>query len=108
MTFIPENDDFELYGKPAMTANLGIYAKPLSQLTLNLDYNLLSGMYAFVNQENVKMNAINDVRLRGSWQFNDTFSLYGQFNNLLFRQQEIFYGYPLQPFTAMAGININF
>jgi hypothetical protein len=103
-----ENSDIKPYGKPALTINAGVNVRPVKPLTLSLNYHLLSGMYAYVHAENVKMNTISDLGLRASWKFNDTFGVYAQFNNLLFRKQELYYGYPLQPFTAMAGFNVNF
>ncbi|MDR0835638.1 MAG: TonB-dependent receptor [Tannerella sp.] len=115
VTGIPNSatDEIEPYGKPALVINAGINVKPTAPLTLNLDYSMLSGMYVYyygenLTCENLTMKTINDLYLRGSWQFNNTFSVYAQFNNLLFQKQEMFYGYPLQPFTAMAGLNINF
>ncbi|MDL2304008.1 TonB-dependent receptor [Bacteroides sp. OttesenSCG-928-D19] len=120
---LDENSDLEAYGKPSFVANFGINIRPVKPLTIGLDYCMMSGMYAYLNSEiytektgeaggltgtNVKMDAIHDLRLRTSWQFNDMFSIYAQFNNLLFRQQELYYGYPLQPFSAMAGFNVSF
>jgi hypothetical protein len=105
---IPNDAEPGPYGKPAAVINAGVHVKPTAPLTLNLDYSMLSGMYVYYNGKNSTMKSINDVRLRSSWQFNNTFSVYAQFNNLLFQRQEMFYGYPLQPFTAMAGLNINF
>ncbi|MDR3251882.1 MAG: TonB-dependent receptor [Tannerella sp.] len=105
---IDKDTEIEAYGLPSLTLNLGINARPLTPLTISLDYCMLSGLYARVNMENVEMKSINDLRLRASWKFGDTFGVYAQFNNLLFQKQELYYGYPLQPFTAMAGININF
>ena len=103
------NDKSELkpYGKPAFTGNVGINVRPVKPLTLNLDYGMIYGLYAYVQSE-VNMKDIHDLRFRASWKFNDMFSLYAQCNNLLFQKQSYFYGYPMQPFTAMAGFNINF
>ena len=114
-------DDSELkpYGKPTFTANAGVNVRPVKPLTLTLDYCMMSGLYAYsppgfgvlmfnVDDMNMKMKTINDLRFRASWKFNDTFSIYAQFNNLLFQKQALYYGYALQPFTAMAGFNINF
>ncbi len=104
-----EDSDLEAYGRPSFEANAGINIRPVKPLTVNLDYGMMSGMYANLSREgNVKMKMINDLRLRGSWKFNDTFSVYAQFNNLLFQKQELYFGYPLQPFSAMAGFNVNF
>jgi hypothetical protein len=109
VTGIPnEDENLKPYGKPAVLINAGISVKPAAPLTLNLDYSMLSGMYVYYNGDNSAMKSVNDLRLRGAWQFNDTFGAYAQFNNLLFQRHEMFYGYTLQPFTAMAGLNINF
>ena len=103
-----EDDEMQAYGKPSFVANAGINIRPVKPLTLNLDYCMMSGIYAYSGSENIKMKTINDLRLRASWQFNDMFSIYAQGNNLLFQKQELYYGYPLQPFSAMAGFVVNF
>lgn len=103
-----QDDELEAYGRPAFTIDAGLTVRPLKPLALSLDYSMASGMYARLGKENVKMSAINDLRFRASWTFNDVFGVYAQFNNLLFRQQELYYGYPLQPFSAMAGFSVTF
>ena len=106
-----EESELKPYGKPDFTANAGINVRPVKPLTLSLDYCIMSGMYAYilnVPDRDVKMKTINDLRFRASWKFNDMFSLYAQCNNVLFQRQSLYYGYPLQPFTAMGGFNINF
>jgi hypothetical protein len=103
-----ESSDMESYGKPVFTFDAGVNVRPLKPLTASLHYHMLSGMYAYVNRENIKMNTINDLSLRVSWMFNDMFGVYAQFNNLLFQKQELYYGYPLQSFTAMGGFSVNF
>jgi outer membrane cobalamin receptor len=54
------------------------------------------------------MGNLNDLNLTAAWNFNDTFGVYAKLNNLLFQKQELWAGYPVQGFNAMAGININF
>ena len=108
---LDENSELKPYGKPVFTGNAGINVRPVKPLTLCLDYCMMSGLYANIGynpMENEEMKNIHDLRFRPSWKFNDTFSLYLQFNNLLFQQQSLSYGYPLQPFSAMAGLNVNF
>ena len=105
---VSKDDELKAYGRPEIVANAGINVRPIKPLTFNLDYCMMSGMYAHVDFENVKMKAINDLRLRASWQFNDMFSIYAQCNNLLFQKSEMYYGYPVQPFSAMAGFSLNF
>jgi hypothetical protein len=105
---IVRNEDMKAYGKPAAVVNAGIKIRPLKPLSIGVDYSMLSGMYAYVNMENVKMKTVNDMKLRASWTFSNSFGIYAQLNNLLFQKHEMFYGYPLQPFNAMGGFNFNF
>jgi len=105
------NSELKAYGKPTFIANAGINVRPVKPLSLNLDYCMMSGIYAYraaFTDGNVKMKNIHDLRFRTSWKFNDTFSVYAQFNNLLFQQQSLYYGYPIQPFSAMAGLSVSF
>ncbi|HCC51929.1 MAG TPA: TonB-dependent receptor [Porphyromonadaceae bacterium] len=103
-----KDDDLKAYGRPTFTFDAGLNIRPVKPLTLSADYSMASGAYACLNNENVKINTINDLRFRASWQFNDMLSVYAQFNNLLFRKHEMYYGYPLQPFSAMAGFSVTF
>jgi hypothetical protein len=96
------------YGKPSFTFNAGLNARPVKPLTLAIDYAALAGMYAYVNNVNIKMKTVNDMRLRAAWQLNEQLNFYVQFNNLLFQRSELYYGYPLLPFTALLGLNLNF
>ena len=80
----------------------------MKPLTLAMDYCMMTGMQAYTKEENVKMKAINDLRFRASWQFNDMIGAYAQFNNLMFQKHEMYYGYPMQPFSAMVGAVVNF
>ena len=56
----------------------------------------------------LKMNNINELNLTGSYTFNDIFGVYAKLNNILFQEYELYYGYPMQKFSAMVGVNINF
>ncbi|MDR1722383.1 MAG: TonB-dependent receptor [Tannerella sp.] len=105
---LSEEDRTTPYGKPAFTVNAGISVRPVKPLTINLDYAMLSGMYAHISNDDYAMKPVNDLRLQASWQFTDAFSLYARLNNLLFQKHELYYGYHLQPFSAMAGLNLNF
>jgi hypothetical protein len=107
-TGLDKDGDMEAYGRPSFTLDADLNIRPVKPLTLSLDYRMASGMYAYLDKENVKMKTINDLRFRASWKFNDMFSVYAQFNNLLFQKHEMYYGYPLQPFSAMAGFSVAF
>ncbi|MDR2039335.1 MAG: TonB-dependent receptor [Bacteroidales bacterium] len=105
---LDKDDDMEAYGRPTFTVDAGLNIRPVKPLTLSVDYSMASGMYAYLDKENVKMSTINDLRFRASWKFNDMFSVYAQFNNLLFGKHEMYYGYPMQPFSAMVGFSVTF
>lgn len=111
----PKNDtysdnmkDIKAYGKPEMEITAGITVRPVKNLSVALDYYLATGRYSLVNTENVKMKNINELNLTGSYAFNDTFGLYVKLNNVLCQKYEVLYGYPLQSFSAMIGVNLNF
>ena len=110
------------YGKPEMEVNANVTVRPIDKLSVALDYYLATGRYAFVknyweaeNHSSVsagageyKMNNINELNLTGTYTFNDTFGVYAKLNNILCQKYEVYYGYPLQSFSAMIGVNINF
>ena len=105
-------DDVKPYGRPAIEVNADLTVRPVNPLALTLGYYLGADRYTpfsptdYYNQ--IKMQDINDLNFTASWNFNQTFGAYLKLNNLLFQQQELYYGYPLQGFNAMVGINLNF
>jgi hypothetical protein len=96
------------YGLPEVELNAGLTVKPLAPMALTLDYYLGAGRYMLVLNREERMKDLHDLNFRASWNFNDTFGAYLKLNNLLFQNQERIYGYPMQGFNAMVGINLNF
>ena len=103
-------DDLDsAYGKPEMELTAGVTVRPISQVTASLDYYLATGRKTYLGMSGgEKMKNINELNLTGSYTLNDTFGLYLKLNNVLFQKYELYYGYPLQSFSAMIGVNINF
>lgn len=103
-------DDIETaYGKPEMELTAGVTVRPISQVTASLDYYLATGRKTFLGAlGEEKMNNINELNLTGAYTLNDTFGLYLKLNNVLCQKYELYYGYPMQSFSAMVGVNINF
>ena len=95
------------YGKPEMEINVSADIKPIRNLSLLLDYYVATGRTISPMSEE-KYKNINELNLTASYQINETFAPYIKLNNLLFQRYELFYGYPMQSFSAMVGININF
>lgn len=104
-----DGQDVKAYGKPEMEITAGVTARPFKSLSVALDYYLATGRYS-LNQGllNEKMKNINELNLTGTYTFNDTFGVYAKLNNILCQKYEVLYGYPLQSFSAMVGVNINF
>lgn len=101
-------DDWEAYGKPKMEVTASVTVKPIEPLALMLDYYLATDRYTLLEATNVKMKNINELNLTGSYTFNETFGVYAKLNNILGQKYEVIYGYPLQNFSAMVGVNLNF
>lgn len=100
--------DYKAYGKPEMEITAGVTVRPIRNLTASLDYYLATGRETLLREKNFKMKNINELNLTGTYTFNDTFGLYLHLNNVLFQKYEVLYGYPLQRFSALVGVNINF
>lgn len=105
----PGNSETKAYGMPEMEITAGVTLHPVKNVTAALDYYLATGRETkLFGHQDIKMKNINELNLTGSYAFNDTFGVYVKLNNLLFQKYEVIYGYPLQSFSAMVGVNINF
>lgn len=107
--WIPGNGEVKAYGMPEMEITAGVTVRPIKNLSASLDYYLATGRETCLfGAYDTKMDNINELNLTGAYNFNDTFGLYLKLNNVLFQKYELYYGYPLQKFSAMIGVNINF
>lgn len=98
----------EAYGKPEMEITAGVTVKPIDKVAVDLNYYLATGRQALVDNQSVEMKNINELNVTGSYTLNDTFGFYLKLHNVLCQKYEIYYGYPMQSFSAMVGVNINF
>lgn len=99
-----------VWGKPEMELNANLTVRPIDKLSVALDYYLATGRYGAYGFSlyDYKMNNINELNLTGTYTFNDTFGVYAKLSNILCQKYELYYGYPVQSFNAMVGVNINF
>ncbi len=97
-------DELKAYGKPKLQIMTGLQVKPISPLSISLDYYLGSGRE--YEQEDLKN--ISELNLTGTYTINDTFGVYLKVNNLLNSKYDLLYGYPVQGISIMGGVNINF
>lgn len=98
----------EAYGKPELEISAGVTVKPINKLAVDVDYYLATGRQALVEKTLVEMKNINELNVTGTYSLNDTFGFYVKLQNVLCQKYEMYYGYPLQNFSGMVGVNINF
>jgi outer membrane cobalamin receptor len=96
------------YGRPTHELTAALTLRPLDKLALAFDYHLAAGRKVLLYGYNEEMKDINELNLTASYTLNNTFGVYLKTKNLLFQRYAEFYGYPLQNFSIMAGVNINF
>lgn len=104
------NEEVTPYGRPDLEMTAGFTVKPMPNMAVSADYYLATGRYTKIDDSKVdyKFNNINELNVTGSYTINDTFGAYVKLNNLLFQKYEWYYGYPMQGFSVMAGVNLNF
>lgn len=97
------------WGKPTAEINAGVTVRPIDKLAVDVNYYLATGRYTQLGgYEEVNLNNINELNIRGMYNINKTLSVNVQLNNVLFQKYDIYYGYPAQGFNVMGGINVSF
>lgn len=86
-----------VWGKPTAEINAGVTVRPIDKLAVDVNYYLATGRYTQLGgNEEVNLNNINELNIRGMYNINKTFSVNVQLNNVLFQKYDIYYGYPAQ------------
>lgn len=116
--------------KPGFEGGIDIQLRPVKRLIFDINYQILADRKAnVINDVHVenkdvseiivpatwaefspveKLEDIHQLNAKASWLFNETFSVYGSLNNLMFRKQDLLYGMPNQGFNFMVGGAIRF
>lgn len=95
-----------IFESPEIEINTSLVVRPVEKLSVALDFNFVKGK--LLRRSFIPLDDIQELNLTGSYAFNTTFGFYAKLNNLLFREYDLYYGYPAQGFNVMAGINLNF
>ena len=101
-------DRMKPYGRPGIEVNADLTVRPITPLALTLDYYMGAGRFTLFHGDEIKLTDLHDLTFTTAYTLNDTFGAYVKLTNLLFRRQDLWYGYPMQRFGVMGGININF
>jgi len=113
------------WGRPTFTFELKADIKPIDQLTFTLNYLYAGGRKAMgtervetigigggpttkLDYTSANMKDINELNIRAEYQILDWVSVHASANNLLFQKYELQYGYPLQGFNFLGGLNFKF
>lgn len=96
------------YGCPTVEVNADLTVRPISPLSLTVDYYLGARRVTLFHGDNIKMSDLHDLNFTAAYNLNDMFGAYLKFTNILSRGQDLWYGYPMQRFGFMGGFNINF
>lgn len=111
--------------KPGFESAVNVTLRPMTKLLIGIDYHLYADRRVRVNEyfavvsddldfyaegssNVVKMDPINDLRLRASWIFNKTFSASVQLNNLTGQRYDLWSGMPAQGFNFQIGGAVRF
>lgn len=95
-------------GRPTFTAELNADVKPIDKLTISMNYLYSGGRKAYAFDSPISMKDINELSFKGEYQITDWVSVNARINNVLNQKYELQYGYPLQGFNALGGLNFKF
>jgi hypothetical protein len=98
------------WNKPIFTGDWSLgFKMPSLPLRMDLNYHLETGRKALHGAyETLSMKDIHDVNLSAAYAVNESLSVFGKVNNLLFQKYDLWYGYPAQGFNGMVGANLKF
>jgi hypothetical protein len=97
-----------VYERPKAEVAAGVRLLPTEKLKFSMDYALSAGRESRFAEQDLTLKDIHALNLRGDYALTETLSAYLKLNNILFRHYELYYGYPLQGFHALAGVNFTF
>ncbi|MDO5571735.1 MAG: hypothetical protein Q4F97_09785 [Bacteroidales bacterium] len=114
---------------PGFEAVFNAVLRPIKQLVFNVNYNMFAQRKARIGIHRsessnssdpsieivdefkysiVDLDNVNDLSIKASWLFNNTFSIYASMNNLAISKYDIWYGMPNQGFNFLVGGTIQF
>ena len=101
----------EAINKPQFVVDLKIGFKPIEPLRIDLAYHHEAGRKSLYINPSYLISALDDVHdvsLKGTYSLSKYFSVFIAANNLLFQKNELWCGYPANPFHVMGGFSYKF
>ena len=94
-----------LITKPESELSFNIRVHPITPLSINLGYDLISRKKV---AEMDKMSAISDLHIGASYNFYKGVSVYARINNLLNKKYQYYLNYPAEGFNFLGGLSFQF
>lgn len=99
-----EREETQLYLKPAFETNARIDINPISALTVNIGYQLISRE----GEKYWKASSVNNLYIGGSYELFKNISIYARANNLLNKSYQFYRGYPVEGINFVGGVSFHF
>ena len=98
--------------KPELEAAVGGYFKLLPKLKINAGLNMKGHMYAPTYLNGIEtihqIDGWADLQTGADYRISDQFSIYASLHNLLNKDYQLFYQYPVQGIQLFGGIKVRF
>ncbi len=100
--------DAKAYNMPGVDLDIRASLELIENLKLTLNYYFAGDRWTNFENNNIKMDNINDLNLGGVYDINESFSLNVKANNVLSQKYDIWYGYPAQRINIAGGFTLKF
>lgn len=100
--------DAKAYNQAGIDLDIRGTLEIIENMKLTLNYYFAGDRWSNYENNNIKMDNINDLNIGGIYDINERFSLNLKANNILSQKYDIWYGYPSQGINVAGGFTLKF
>lgn len=100
--------DAKAYNQAGIDLDIRGTLEIIENMKLTLNYYFAGDRWSNYENNNIKMDNINDLNIGGIYDINKRFSLNLKANNILSQKYDIWYGYPSQGINVAGGFTLKF
>ena len=100
--------DAKAYNQSGIDLDIRGTLELIENMKLTLNYYFAGDRWSNYENNNIKMDNINDLNIGGIYDINERFSLNLKANNILSQKYDIWYGYPSQGINVAGGFTLKF
>ena len=100
--------DAKAYNQSGIDLDIRGTLEIIENMKLTLNYYFAGDRWSNYENNNIKMDNINDLNIGGIYDINERFSLNLKANNILSQKYDIWYGYPSQGINVAGGFTLKF